>query len=128
MRDLHELDHYRDRAGARMFYGWDGDGTCGMFTVRSPTDGRDLKIIASSGEGWDHVSVSRPSRCPNWPEMEHIKRLFFREDEAAMQLHVPPSQHISFHPYCLHIWRPNDGREIPLPPADMVGPAAGAAA
>lgn len=120
MRDLRELDRYRDRAGAIAWAGWAGDETCGMFTVPSPTDGRDLKVIAASGEGWDHVSVSRPTRCPNWPEMEHVKRLFFLDDETAMQLHVPTSQHISIHPYCLHIWRPHEG-SIPLPPAYMVG-------
>lgn len=123
MRDLRELDRFRDRAGAIAWAGWIGDETCGMFNVPSPTDGKPLKVIAASGEGWDHVSVSRPTRCPNWPEMEHVKRLFFRSDETAMQLHVPVSEHISIHPYCLHIWRPHDA-EIPLPPSFMVGIAA----
>jgi len=66
-----------------------------------------MRVMASAGMGWDHVSISRQNRCPNWPEMEHIKRLFFRDDETAMQLHVPPSDHISIHPYCLHLWRPH---------------------
>lgn len=81
----------------------------------------DLRVIASSGEGWDHVSVSLPGRCPNWPEMEYVKRLFFKDSEAAMQLHVPPDDHINCHPNCLHLWRPLKG-EIPRPPAILVGP------
>jgi hypothetical protein len=29
-----------------------------------------LRVIASDGEGWDHVSVSLPDRCPTWEEMK----------------------------------------------------------
>lgn len=127
MRNLHLLDHYRrtDRAVLAHFGGI-GDETCGAFYVPSPIDGAQMMVIASSGEGWDHVSVSRTNRCPNWPEMEHVKRLFFKEDETAMQLHVPPSDHLSYHAYCLHIWRPLDAA-IPRPPALMVAPVQEAA-
>lgn len=78
-----------------------------------------LFIIASWGNGWDHVSVSRKDRCPTWEEMEMIKRRFFKEDETCFQLHVPPKEHINNHPYCLHMWRPHN-QEIPLPPMEMV--------
>jgi hypothetical protein len=97
-----------------------GDATCGAFKFPSPVDGQSLNVIASSEDGWDHVSVSRTSRCPNWPEMEFIRHKFFRDDETVMQLHVPPAQHINFHPYCLHMWRPHH-QTIPRPPAIMVG-------
>lgn len=121
MRDLRALDQYRDRSPAIIaLWGWAGDGTCGAFWLKSPIDRADLKVIASSAEGWDHVSVSRKNRCPNWAEMEHVKRLFFRDDEAAMQLHVPADDHINNHPYCLHLWRPH-ASEIPRPPGWMVG-------
>lgn len=108
-------DHVMQRFGSA------GDETCGMFTVRSPTDGADITVIASSGEGWDHVSASRKTRCPNWVEMAHIKHLFFKDTETAMQLHVPSSDHINIHSFCLHLWRPLIG-EIPRPPGWMVGP------
>lgn len=122
MRNLHLLDIYRDTGPeVRAFYGSTGDHETGVFNVPSPVDSAVLRVIATSGEGWDHVSVSRRNRCPNWPEMEHIKRLFFKDDETAMQLHVPPSDHISIHPYCLHLWRPLNA-EIPRPPSIMVGP------
>jgi hypothetical protein len=122
MRNLLMLDIYRDRSPHVVSYmGGIGDETCGVFTVPSHIDGAPMCVIASSGMGWDHVSVSRKNRCPNWEEMEKVKRLFFKDDEAAMQLHVPPAQHINVHPYCLHLWRPNDGREIPLPDPIMVG-------
>lgn len=122
MKNLTLLDHLRDRsAGVIAHYGSVGDETCGCFWVSSPIDGATMRVVASSDEGWDHVSVSRKNRCPNWPEMEHVKRLFFEDHEAAMQLHVPVDDHLSLHPHCLHIWRPRD-QEIPRPPAIMVAP------
>jgi len=121
MKNLNELDYFRIKTGDIVkYYGGIGDHECGAFIVPSPVDQADLKIIASVGEGWDHISVSRANRCPNWPEMEFVKRLFFKNDEAAMQLHVPPGDHINVHSHCLHIWRPHDV-EIPLPPPEFVG-------
>lgn len=124
MRNLRLLDGYRrtDRQVVR-YYGTTGDDTCGVFECPSPIDGASLLIIAARGDGWEHVSVSRTNRYPNWIEMEHIKRAFFRDDEVCMQLHVAAKDHISFHPNCLHIWRPID-QSIPLPPAEFVGPVA----
>lgn len=121
MRNLHELDRYRrtDR-GTIEWFGWIGDETCGAFALPSPTDSAPRRIVASSGDGWDHVSVSRRNRCPNWTEMEHVKRLFFRDDETAMQLHVPAADHVNNHPYCLHLWRPLD-TPIPRPDALFIG-------
>ena len=124
MRDLNELNKFRDTSPAVIrHFGSVGDGTCGRFLFHSRTaPGIILCVIASANAGgWDHVSVSTPKRCPNWYEMEQVKRMFFNEDEVAMQLHVPASDHISFHPNCLHLWRPLEA-EIPLPPPWMVGP------
>jgi hypothetical protein len=115
VRNLHFLDVHR---AEHPTLGWGDDG-CGLFRIPFPATGVTLNVIASTGGGWDHVSVSLPNRCPNWPEMDYIKRLFFRKDEAAMQLHVPVEEHVSLHPYCLHLWRPQ-GAEIPRPPAVMV--------
>ena len=121
MRNLRALDRYR-RTDRHVMenWGWIGDETAGMFMVPSPVDGGLLAVVASNGDGWDHVSVSRPNRCPNWPEMEHIAALFFADDETAMQLHVPASDHVNNHPYCLHWWRPHSV-PIPRPNALMVG-------
>lgn len=125
MRDLNLLNRYR-RADRHVLdlWGWVGDGTCGMFMVPSPVDRKPLAVVASNGKDWDHVSVSRPTRCPNWPEMEFIARLFFEDNECAMQLHVPPVDHVNNHSFCLHWWRPH-GVAIPRPPSIMVGLTAG---
>ena len=121
MRNLFLIDAYRDTSrDVLRAYGNFGDDTCGVFAVPSVIDGHPLRVIASSGAGWEHVSVSRKNRCPNWPEMDQIKRLFFRDEECVMQLHVPAADHISDHPNCLHLWKPQDC-EIPRPPGWMVG-------
>ncbi|MDH2327677.1 hypothetical protein QCN27_12465 [Cereibacter sp. SYSU M97828] len=80
---------------------------------------RGMNVIASWADSWDHISVSRPDRCPTWEEMEQVKRAFFLSHETAMQLHVPPTDHKNLHPYCLHLWRPHDAH-IPRPPSWMV--------
>lgn len=118
MRNLRELDRYR--VPMRHIWKDDGDETCGGFSVPSCINRQPLHVIASADGGWDHVSVSKDKRIPNWQEMEQIKRLFFFDDETAMQLHVPPKDHINCHPRTLHLWRPNDGVEIPLQPPELV--------
>ena len=120
MRNLDTINAKREveleiqRAGAR------GDSGNGFFSMPSPVDGYWLRIIASSGGGWEHVSVSLPHRCPTWEEMEAVKREFFEPHETAVQFHVPPIEHVNAHPYCLHLWRPQYG-DIPRPPSWMVG-------
>lgn len=78
-----------------------------------------LRIIAASGFAWDHVSVSCEGRVPDYQEMKNVKRLFFKADEWAMELHAPEVRHINVHPYVLHLWRPQDG-SIPIPPEILV--------
>ena len=124
MINLNTLNRYRETRPEKLqiFYGWAGDHTCGAFYIPSMIDKQPLIIIASNGDGWDHVSVSRKNRCPNWAEMEFVFRLFFAEGETAMQLHVPQSDHVNYHPYCLHLWRPHSGL-TPRPPSIFVGPS-----
>ena len=89
----------------------------GAFVV--DRNGYLLHILASSGGGWDHVSVSLSNRTPTWEEMEWVKRTFFKDSETAMQLHVPPGDHINNHPFVLHLWRPHL-KPIPMPPKSYV--------
>ena len=121
MRDLTELDRFRVTLS---------DTVCRIMGIDpATTDPRTegafnigaIHIIAASGGGWDHVSASLVDRCPTWTEMSAIHRLFFRDDEVAMQLHVPKADHINNHPFTLHLWRPHARlRRIPLPPKSMV--------
>lgn len=124
MRDLRELNRYRDWRAEAAIYGLpseEAQQAAGVFQLPVKSSKRPLRVIASTGMGWDHVSVSLPARCPSWEEMELVKRVFFLPGEVAMQLHVGEDNHISNHAYCLHIWRPNEGPAIPLPPSIMVG-------
>jgi hypothetical protein len=96
-----------------------GDGlTNGAVVIPGPF--RELTVIFSDGLGWEHVSVSTPSRCPNWPEMCLIKSLFWDPDDVVIQFHPAESQYVNNHPYCLHLWR-LVGREWITPPSALVG-------
>lgn len=118
MRRLRELNRYRHKEWEEGL-GGKGDDTRGAFVLPSPTDSQPLRCIVTTAGGWDHVSVSRGWRCPNWAEMEFVKRTFFKDDETAMQLHVPATDHVNNHERCLHLWRPQDAA-IPRPPKEYV--------
>lgn len=131
-----EIAKYRDLEADRLYQTKDNErGLGGAFIVPTPGSRASpgpmrrrafMRVIASSGADqvapyrWDHVSVSLSDRCPTWEEMDFVKRLFFKPEEVCFQLHVSDVEHISNHPYCLHIWRPLDVG-IPRPPADTVG-------
>lgn len=106
---------YRVRRGVLASHTGDPGGA---FMI--PHGSHELGVIAASGDGWEHVSVSLPNRCPNWLEMCAVKALFWMPEDCVMQLHPPESEYIDQHPYCLHMWRPLEA-ELPRPPAYMVG-------
>lgn len=125
-------EEYRVSAGDCRRYRWPAEfgsdatfGNYGAFLLPAVVPGRCLKVIASEGQGWDHVSVSilaKKPRMPNWEEMCAVKDAFWDEEDVVMQLHPRRSQYVNYHQACLHLWRPNDGREIQTPPAVLVGP------
>lgn len=97
------------------------DGNNGAFLVPPPAGHTSvLMVVASDGAGWEHVSVSLPTRCPTWEEMAYVRSVFWSPDVAVMQLHPPASEYVNNHSFCLHLWRPLDA-EIPLPPSLLVG-------
>lgn len=91
----------------------------GVFFI--PCQSNRLRVIASDGEGWDHVSVSLANRCPNWDEMKLVKELFFRDDEPAFQIFPAKKNYRNCHPFCLHWWRPQR-EQMPLPDPYFVAP------
>ncbi len=78
-----------------------------------------LRVIASTGMGWDHVSVSTAQRLPRYAEMKHVKRICFRADEWAVEYHAPIQDHVNVHPFTLHLWRPR-AETFPIPPKSLV--------
>ncbi len=86
----------------------------------------EINCIVSDGMGWQHVSVTISStqrkveRCPTWEEMCYVKSLFWDNNETVIQYHPPESEYVNNHPYCLHLWKP-DNVQLPLPDSLMVG-------
>jgi len=79
-------------------------------------------VIWSNGAGWEHVSVS-PNNLrviPTWDDMCFIKDIFFRDDEAVIQIHPPKDVYVDNMPNCLHLWRCTY-KEMVLPPSCLVG-------
>ena len=68
--------------------------------------GKQLNFMFSVQGGWEHLSVSMPSRTPTWDQMCKMKDIFFDEEEEAFEYHPKRSEYVNVHPHCLHIWRP----------------------
>lgn len=93
-------------------------GNNGCFII--PFESFELVVIASDGEGWEHVSVSMRNRTPNWREMCFVKDLFWGAEDWVVQYHPPISEYVNNHPNCLHLWRPTKSK-MPTPPSILVG-------
>lgn len=97
------------------------DGNNGLFVIpRANGSKQRLSIIASDGEGWEHVSVSMKDRMPGWDDMCYVQRLFWSPEALVVQYHAPVASHINNHKYCLHMWRPV-AETVPVPPGWMIG-------
>lgn len=120
MRNLHELDDYRE---PHPF--WPQSESAGSFRVY--VNGRSFHVLASvdktgERETWEHISVTprNQKRCPTWDEMAAIKDMFFYPEEEAVQFHPKHSKYVNQNEYCLHIWRPTSGELLKSPEDDPV--------
>lgn len=113
------LEKGRVRTGT--FASSERDGFNGFFELI--VNGEPVRIIASDGMGWQHVSVSKPSnrnKPPNWQQMCEIKELFWGDDVWVVQFHPARKDYVNNHPGCLHLWRPTSVT-FPTPPDELVG-------
>ncbi len=102
-------------------------GNNGAFIIPSPFSARhtrrQLVVIASDGQLWEHVSVhaeqGNQQFTPYWDEMAYAKDLFWDGEDVVMQLHPRRSEYVNMHANTLHLWRPI-GVEIPTPPIKLV--------
>jgi hypothetical protein len=90
-----------------------GYGFNGLFIIG------ELRVIASNGWGWDHVSVSLCNRCPTFEELKMIKDLFWDPEETVVHFFPKQSVYINNHPFTLHLWK-RHGEAYQLPPMIMV--------
>lgn len=83
-----------------------GFGNNGDFVAKLKSGVR-LRMRASDGDNWEHVSVSvmKRARCPTWGEMCTVKNLFWGDEDLVVQMHPPASEYVNCSPYCLHLWR-----------------------
>lgn len=98
-----------------------GDEFHGSFLI--PFESYKLQVIASNGEGWEHISVSlwQSKKTPSWKMMCFIKDLFWGPEDVVVQFHPRQSEYVNFHAGCLHLWRPC-GIDIATPSPILVGP------
>lgn len=120
MKNLNNINNFRrvDLYGD----GFIGDEYNGAFVIDKYKSGEFYLVIASNGKGWDHVSVTlhrkngaNIKRCPTFEEMQMVKEKIFSEEEVVFQLHPREEDYIDTHPYCLHLWKPNNCSMI-IPP------------
>lgn len=117
MKNLNEFNEYR----IRNKFGFLGDNQVGQFFI--PLRGVTFQVVASVGEGWDHVSVSilyekdgkTLVRIPNYEEMNIVKNMFFEDSEPVIEVHPKKADYVNQNEFVLHLWRPLD-QELPLPP------------
>ncbi len=120
MKSVEEILSYKGIYSDKLKVG--DDGIKGFISINRI----DMSFVASWGGGWDHVSVSPLNRktIPTWDMMCKVKDIFFKPEEAVIQIHPPKDEYVNNMPNCLHLWRAND-KEMVLPPSFMVGIRAG---
>jgi hypothetical protein len=123
---FHVPNQWRVRSG--VYASTDEYGNNGAFLM--PILKVMCNVIASDGEGWEHVSVSLDpqtmgkklaARTPTWEEMDTVKRIFWDDEDCVVQMHPPRSNWINFHNFTLHLWR-QIGTEWAQPDSMLVGP------
>ena len=114
---MRSIDEIKDCSLLRDFkMGLDG-GSCVIHV-----GGWDGSVVFSSGAGWEHVSVCPFIKriMPSWDDMCKLKDIFFRDDEAVIQVHPTKNEYVNNMPNCLHLWRCTY-KEMVLPPSILVG-------
>lgn len=114
---FHVPNQHRIRSGHPLASD-DSYGNNGAFVV--PFESYTFMVIASDGAGWEHVSISLPTRDPSWKQMCAIKDMFWDPEDLVVQFHPPESEYVNNHEHCLHLWRAI-ARNMPAPEAILVG-------
>jgi hypothetical protein len=68
--------------------------------------------IEQDGKRWQHVSLARPDRLPDYDDLTFVKRHWIGEDKYAYQVFPPKAKHVNIHPNCLHLFSCLDGDAV----------------
>lgn len=121
---FHVPEHYRvtkkDKTIHPTLWSDSTAGNNGFFTFYDFGLKKEVRCLASDGEGWEHVSVSLLNKIPSWEIMNKVKDMFWDSEDCVVQFHPPKSQYVNNHPNCLHLWR-KIGYEFPLPETKLIG-------
>ena len=68
-----------------------------------------LQVLVSEDNtpkwGWlKHVSISRPTRYPDWDEILEVKEQLFGDVDVMMVM-PKKEDYVNVHPYCFHLWQ-----------------------
>ena len=117
-------DKNRSMPQLKQFISTDADGNVGAFMIpaEGKTTGSKFFVISSDHHGWEHVmvSIARELRYPTWPEMNHIKKMFWSDDECVLQYHPPADVKGNNLPSFLHLWKPKEAGKILMPGSHLV--------
>lgn len=69
--------------------------------------------VKDDGKLWYHVSFSRSKQIPDYDDRAYIKQVWFGDNRWAFELLPEASNHVNFHPNCLHLWHCLEGRPFP---------------
>ncbi len=67
-----------------------------------------LNVIVSKDMGLWHLSVSHPSRIPNYEELKEVRYKFLSDDIYVAQVFPPSKEFVNVHPHTLHLWQLRD--------------------
>ena len=119
MKEIKDIFENKRLSFIEFLHTKDGQFLCGGFTL-DPITRKRLNFKFTKSFGWEHLSVSTPTKCPSWDQMCFMKEQFWTDDEACVEYHPKKEDYVNNHNYCLHVWRPYEV-ELPTPPSIMVG-------
>ncbi len=62
-------------------------------------------IFGSDEDGYEHLSVSKINRLPDWEELLSARYVFWEDEEEVIQILPKKSEYVNIHKNCLHLWR-----------------------
>lgn len=75
-----------------------------------------FSLARHEGLLWAHLSMSKPSRMPTWPELVAARDALLGDHVEAYQVAPPRDRYVNVHPRVLHLFACLDRPEGVLPP------------